>query len=164
MFDEDLIPMICWLSSILFIIIGGFWLLDSLKDTVFASIVGLEHQPWAKFCSVMFTLLLTLGYNALVDRVAKPTLFYLVGLAYTIIFLTIAVMLANPRWGIQNEEASPGEGTTRPLSAPSRLSKLESVLASNDPTTSLTETRPTGLFPFPFIFRSAAGVGVVPGD
>lgn len=127
MFDEDLIPMICWLSSILFIIIGGFWLLDSLKDTVFASIVGLEHQPWAKFCSVMFTLLLTLGYNALVDRVAKPTLFYLVGLAYTIIFLTIAVMLANPRWGIQNEEASPGEGTTRPLSVPSRLSKLESV-------------------------------------
>jgi hypothetical protein len=40
--EGDLLPMISTLSSILFVIIGGFWLLDSLKDTVFASIVGLR--------------------------------------------------------------------------------------------------------------------------
>lgn len=107
--EEDLMPMVTWLSAILFVIIGGFWLLDSLKDTVFASIVGLQYQPWAKFCSVMFTLLLTLGYNAVVDRLAKPTLFYIVGAAYTAIFLSIAAALADPSMGIQNEAASPGE-------------------------------------------------------
>ncbi len=40
--EGDLLPMITQLSSVLFVIIGGFWLLDSLKDTVFASIVGLR--------------------------------------------------------------------------------------------------------------------------
>lgn len=40
--EGDLLPMISQLSAILFVIIGGFWLLDSLKDTVFASIVGLR--------------------------------------------------------------------------------------------------------------------------
>ncbi|KAM3570616.1 hypothetical protein VYU27_007333, partial [Nannochloropsis oceanica] len=81
--EGDLLPMISFLSGILFVIIGGFWLLDSLKDTVFASIVGLRYQPWAKFTSVLFTLFLTLAYNHLVDRYSKPTLFYLVGGVYT---------------------------------------------------------------------------------
>ena len=37
-----------WLALMLSCIIGSFWLLDSLKDTVFATLVGLEHQPKAK--------------------------------------------------------------------------------------------------------------------
>ena len=43
--EGDLLPMIAFLSSILFVLIGGFWLLDSLKDTVFASIVGMRCVP-----------------------------------------------------------------------------------------------------------------------
>lgn len=36
------------LSGTLFFIIGGYWLLRSLKDTVLAALVGLEYQPIAK--------------------------------------------------------------------------------------------------------------------
>ncbi len=67
------LPRIAWLAAVLFCIIGSFWLLDSLKDTVFATLVGLEHQPLAKILSVGTTLALVLYYNSLLDRVATPT-------------------------------------------------------------------------------------------
>ena len=44
----DELPRIMWLSALLCCIIGGFWLLDSLKDTVLATTVGLEHQPLSR--------------------------------------------------------------------------------------------------------------------
>ena len=50
-----------WLGSGLFLILFAFWLLDSLKDSVFARLVdgNLDrHQPPAKLCSVVITLLL----------------------------------------------------------------------------------------------------------
>lgn len=61
------------LSMTLFSIIGGFWLLDSLKDTVLEGTVGLEYQPRAKLLSVAVTLLLVIQYNRLVDSCSKPT-------------------------------------------------------------------------------------------
>lgn len=61
------------LSLTLFAIIGGFWLLDSLKDTVLEGTVGLEYQPRAKLVSVAVTLLLVIQYNRLVDSCSKPT-------------------------------------------------------------------------------------------
>jgi len=45
-------PRVAWLAMMLGCIIGSFWLLDSLKDTVFATLVGLEHQPKAKVCGL----------------------------------------------------------------------------------------------------------------
>jgi AAA family ATP:ADP antiporter len=50
-----------WLGFGLFLILFAFWLLDSLKDPVFARLVdgNLDrHQPPAKLCSVVTTLLL----------------------------------------------------------------------------------------------------------
>ncbi len=47
-----------WLSLCLFVIVGGFWILDSLKDTVLEESVGLEYQPQAKMLSVLLTFIL----------------------------------------------------------------------------------------------------------
>jgi ATP/ADP translocase len=50
-----------WLGSGLFLILFAFWVLDSLKDPIFAQLVdgNLDrHQPPAKLCSVAATLLL----------------------------------------------------------------------------------------------------------
>ena len=68
-------------------IIGGFWLLDSLKDTVLATTVGLEWQPKAKLASVAVTLFVVAAYNALIRVAAKPTLFSVFGLTYACIFV-----------------------------------------------------------------------------
>jgi hypothetical protein len=71
--NEEHIPRVFWLSATLCCIIGSFWLLDSLKDTVFATLVGLEHQPAAKVISVFITLALVLYYNSLLDHYETPT-------------------------------------------------------------------------------------------
>jgi AAA family ATP:ADP antiporter len=50
-----------WMGSALFLILFAFWLLDSLKDPLFARLVDGKfetHQPTAKLCSVATTLLL----------------------------------------------------------------------------------------------------------
>ncbi|KAL3943156.1 MAG: hypothetical protein SGBAC_002758 [Bacillariaceae sp.] len=50
-----------WLGFGLFLILFAFWLLDSLKDPIFARLVDgnlNKHQPPAKLCSVATTLLL----------------------------------------------------------------------------------------------------------
>ncbi|KAG5183445.1 hypothetical protein JKP88DRAFT_181830, partial [Tribonema minus] len=73
--------------------IGGFWLLDSLKDAVLERTVGLERQPAAKLLSVATTLLLVIQYNRLVDAVAKPALFYILGAAYAVVLFALGAAL-----------------------------------------------------------------------
>jgi ATP/ADP translocase len=81
--DPFHLPRVAWLSVVLCSIVGSFWLLDSLKDTVFATLVGLEHQPVAKVLSVITTLIVVMYYNSLLDRFGAPTVsFGLVGLLF----------------------------------------------------------------------------------
>ena len=50
-----------WLGVGLFLILFAFWLLDSLKDPIFVKLVDGKlslHQPYAKLCSVITTLLI----------------------------------------------------------------------------------------------------------
>ena len=50
-----------WLGFGLFLILFAFWLLDSLKDPIFVKLVDGKlslHQPYAKLCSVITTLLI----------------------------------------------------------------------------------------------------------
>eukprot|EP01084_Bolivina_argentea_P297385 512317_1 len=82
-----------WLSLCLFVIIGGFWLLDSLKDTVLEKSIGMEYQPQAKMLSVLLTLVLVVQYNRIVDFIWKPALFYVVGGCYTGVFTVLGLVL-----------------------------------------------------------------------
>ena len=105
---EKELPRILFLSSLLCCIIGGFWLLDSLKDTVLATTVGLRYQPKAKLISVVVTLFVVSGYTTLVRRIKhKPTLFYLIGGAYTLIFIVIGGLLAHETIGMRNTNPDP---------------------------------------------------------
>ena len=57
-----------WLGSTLFLILLAFWLLDSLKDPLFARLVDgkiSQHQPTAKLVSVTCTLVLVCGLEYL---------------------------------------------------------------------------------------------------
>mmetsp|Transcript_8983 Transcript_8983/g.28516 ORF Transcript_8983/g.28516 Transcript_8983/m.28516 type:complete len:546 (+) Transcript_8983:43-1680(+) len=100
-------PRVMYLSALLCCIIGGFWLLDSLKDTVLATTVGLEYQPRAKALSVCVTLVVVSAYNALIDRVSKPSLFYVVGSFYAVIFVVIGGFLAHRTIGMENTTPNP---------------------------------------------------------
>mmetsp|Transcript_29086 Transcript_29086/g.38245 ORF Transcript_29086/g.38245 Transcript_29086/m.38245 type:complete len:587 (+) Transcript_29086:70-1830(+) len=100
-------PRIAWLSLTLFCIIGGFWILDSLKDSIFENTVGIEYQPKAKVVSAAITIVLVAVYNHLVDRIEKHQLFYVLGGFYSIVFWMISILLTNSKIGLGNSDISP---------------------------------------------------------
>jgi AAA family ATP:ADP antiporter len=48
---EDLLRVL-WLSVTLFFVVGGYWLLRSLKDPIMSVINGVEYIPQAKIASL----------------------------------------------------------------------------------------------------------------
>mmetsp|Transcript_26842 Transcript_26842/g.41630 ORF Transcript_26842/g.41630 Transcript_26842/m.41630 type:complete len:562 (+) Transcript_26842:84-1769(+) len=74
-------------------ILSTFWLLDSLKDAVFATIVGMEYQPTAKIVSVASTLVFVVCLEFLNSHSRGETkgvrIFYYVGVPYFVAFLLL---------------------------------------------------------------------------
>jgi len=96
-----------WLSGTLFFIIGGYWLLRSIKDPVIATINGVECIPKAKMLSVLVVTVLVFVYNKLIDTFPNHQLFYIVGGTYCGLFTLIGLMLSSPTYGIYNTNADP---------------------------------------------------------
>lgn len=93
------IPRVLFHAIILFNIIGGFWLLDSLKDPILAGTIGMQNQPLAKFFSVIFTLMVVCFYDCTASFVSKTTLFHIVSGLYGTAILIIAALLSDPQLG-----------------------------------------------------------------
>lgn len=93
-------PRVAWLSCTLACIIGGFWLLDSLKDALLERTVGMARQPGAKLLSTAVTLFLVINYNKLVDTVRRATLFYILGGAYTFLLLLMGAYIRRGDRGV----------------------------------------------------------------
>jgi ATP:ADP antiporter, AAA family len=90
------------LSSVLLFIIGGYWLLRTIKDAVFMKTVGKLYIPYAKMISFVVLIPLILLYSELVDLVERHKLFYIICGFYFVVFLGIALTLAHPTVGIAN--------------------------------------------------------------
>jgi AAA family ATP:ADP antiporter len=87
--------------------IGGYWLLRSLKDTVLISLCGVQAIPKAKMLSVFVVLGVVSVYNHLLDSsIPKHQLFYVFGTFYFLFFTSIAFMLMNPTIGLANKYQS----------------------------------------------------------
>lgn len=103
---EDFLRVV-WLSSALFFVVGGYWLLRSLKDPIMAGISGVEYIPQAKIASLFVVLVLVVVYNKLLDMMPKHHLFYLMGGVYGVMFTIMGFMLMHPTLGLANSEPSP---------------------------------------------------------
>jgi ATP:ADP antiporter, AAA family len=98
------------LSSTLFVMIGGYWLLRSLKDAVLTALCGVESIPKAKMLSVFVVLGVVAVYNHLLDEKSgfrKEQLFYVFGTFYGILFTGIAYLLNHPTIGLPNQTEDP---------------------------------------------------------
>jgi AAA family ATP:ADP antiporter len=96
-----------WLAATLFFIIGGYWLLRSIKDPIISTISGVESIPKAKMLSVVVVTFGVAIYNELYDRFEPHQLFYIIGGFYTVLFGIIGLMLMHPVYGIDNTDADP---------------------------------------------------------
>jgi len=93
------------LSLTLFFMIGGYWLLRSLKDPVLTTLCGVAAIPRAKMLSVVVVLAVVFVYNKLLDMYPRHHLFYIFGTFYFLLFTLISILLASPSMGIHNKEA-----------------------------------------------------------
>ena len=96
------------LSSTLFVMIGGYWLLRSLKDVVMTALCGVGSIPKAKMLSVFVVLGIVAVYNHLLDSsFRKEQLFYVFGTFYLVLFSGIAFLLGHPTIGLANQVEDP---------------------------------------------------------
>lgn len=103
---SQLLRTLC-LSCTLFCMIGGYWLMRSLKDPVLTALCGVTAIPKAKMLSVVVVLFVVSIYNKLLDSsYKKHTLFYIFGSVYFCIFTAISLLLKHPTIGLPNETPS----------------------------------------------------------
>ena len=96
------------LSCTLFFMIGGYWLLRSLKDPILTALCGVSVIPKAKMLSVFVVLGVVSIYNRMLDSdLPRHQLFYIFGTFYCCLFTTIALLLMHPTIGLQNEQPNP---------------------------------------------------------
>ncbi len=94
-----------WLLSLIFVvIIGNYWLLRLLKNTIFLKVAfpvsfgwdpqqGCLFQPYAKTCSSIGVFILLLAYSKLVDMLKSHQIFYVFSGVYASLFGLFAVLL-----------------------------------------------------------------------
>ena len=95
------------LASTLFFMIGGYWLLRSLKDPIVTALCQVQAIPKAKMLSVFVILAVISVYNYFLDSdIPRHRLFYVFGSFYFCVFMVIALLLMHPTIGLANEQPS----------------------------------------------------------
>jgi len=96
------------LASTLFFMIGGYWLMRSLKDPVLTALCGVSVIPKAKMLSVFVVLGVVSVYNKMLDSdLPKHQLFYIFGTFYFVLFTLISLALMHPTIGLANQQPDP---------------------------------------------------------
>ncbi|OGB83241.1 hypothetical protein A3F66_05370 [candidate division TM6 bacterium RIFCSPHIGHO2_12_FULL_32_22] len=93
-----------FLTFIFFLIVGSYWFIGLLKDTVFFKLAfpttlgwpegyGRLMLPTAKFWSPFFIVTIVLIYSKIVDLVRRHQLFYIFGTLFICIFAFVGIIL-----------------------------------------------------------------------
>jgi AAA family ATP:ADP antiporter len=96
------LPRILFHAVVLSLIICGFWLLDSLKDPILSTTVGMQNQPLAKGLSVLMTVIVVSVFDFLTSMLSKPDLFLCISGFYGLFFFVISALLADPAIGLSH--------------------------------------------------------------
>lgn len=94
-----------FLGGIFFFIIGIYWALRPIKDSIFMSVVGKGSLPYAKMLSLCVIVPLVLLYSKLVDWYPRHRVFYGIVLSYGIMALAFWWGFSHPTIGLANNVA-----------------------------------------------------------
>lgn len=105
--NPDELKKFTLLGVIFWSIIGAYWALRPIKDSIFASIVGVDYQPKAKMLSLLIIVPLVLIYSKLIDKYPRHKVFYALSVIYGCLGLLFAWGLSHPEIGIPNTVEDP---------------------------------------------------------
>lgn len=89
------------------LVIGGYTVIRTVKDSLFLSIVGREYIPLAKIWSIIMLIPCVLLFSKLVDLVKRYQLIYIYSVVFGVGGLIIAMLLQHPTIGLLNTQADP---------------------------------------------------------
>ena len=88
-------------------IIGLYWALRPMKDSIFNAMIGMEWQPWAKVLSLVVIFPIVILYSKLVDMFPRHKVFYFLTGLYGVIALIMFFCFSDPSLGLANTVKSP---------------------------------------------------------
>lgn len=89
------------------VIIGTYWTLRPIKDSIFNAIVGIDWQPRAKMISLVVIIPLVILYSKLIDSFPRHRVFYALLGIYAVFAVVFAWVFMDPTMGLLNTMASP---------------------------------------------------------
>jgi len=101
-FNREELKKFVKLGVIFALVIGIYWTLRPLKDSIFSSMVHAENQPLAKFLSLIVMLPLVMIYSKLVDKFKRHHLFYLLGSLFCVGTFIFGYLFLHPTIGLAN--------------------------------------------------------------
>lgn len=105
--SKDEVIKFSLLGIIFGLIIGCYWTLRPIKDSIFAAIVGVDYQPYAKWLSLVMVSTLVLVYGKLVDTFSRDRVFYILTVIYALVAFGFAWAFSHPEIGLQNTTLDP---------------------------------------------------------
>lgn len=90
-----------------FCLIGSWWPLKTIKDSVFINLVGAHYLPLAKMLSLALFFPMVLLYSKLVDHFPKQRLIYFFVVFYGSLGFLFVYFLNDPVIGISNGQTGP---------------------------------------------------------
>jgi len=81
-------------------ILGAYWVIRSLKNSIFCQLVGASYLPYAKTVSLLVLIPVVMLYTKILDYYTREKAFYRISLFYGISTLLFSVLLVNSTFGL----------------------------------------------------------------
>jgi AAA family ATP:ADP antiporter len=108
-FTKDELKRYVFLGIIFALIIGTYWVLRPLKDSIFGSIVVGENRSllaWAKIVSLILLFPVVAIYSKLLHKFPRHHMIYFLMSVYAVLLLVWGIVFALPNIGLSNTVAS----------------------------------------------------------
>lgn len=105
--SRDEIIKFSLLGLIFGLIIGCYWTIRPIKDSIFAAMVGVDYQPVAKWLSLAIVSTLVLVYGKLIDTFSRDRVFYILTVIYALAAFGFAWAFDHPDIGLHNTVLNP---------------------------------------------------------
>jgi len=107
-FDRQELKKFIFLGIIFGFIIGIYWVLKPVKNSVFMSMVGAKKIGHVKIFSLLALFPLVMLLGKLMDMFPRHRILYVLGGLYSLITLTFGLLLAHPTIGLPNTMVDSG--------------------------------------------------------
>ena len=92
-FEKEEFKKFLRMGLIFSFIIGSYWTLRVLKDSIFMNLVSKNDIPWAKTASLVCLFPLVIFYTKLLDKLSRERMFYTLATIYGCATLIFALLL-----------------------------------------------------------------------